>query len=586
MSNSSGKAFDVKIFNRLMGYIKEYRLQFFIATISAILLTLFAVARPVLVKKIVDTFLANKDKVGLLNYSLLIFGVLIGGVLTRFIFIYTANKLGFSIIKDMRMELYKHMMNFKMSYFDKSSVGQLVTRAITDIERIANFFGQGLFMIISDLLTMIAVIVVMFTMNWRLALINLAVLPIIIYATKLFQIAMKKSFKEIRLQAANLNGFVQERVTGMKIVQLFNREKIEYQNFEEINNKHKKAWVNTVMYYSIFFPVAEILTSIAVGLTVWYGGLQIIAENSTTGAGDIIAFIMMSQMLFRPLRQIADKFNTLQMGIVAGERVFEILDTQSYIDAKGTKSVSQFDGRITFDKVRFSYKTNEEVLKGVSFKVQKGETVAIVGATGAGKSTIINLINRFYEIDSGNILVDEINVKEYDLKTLRENIAVVLQDVFLFSDTIYKNIVLNKEISLEEVKKAAKQIGIHEFIMSLPNDYNYNVKERGVMLSSGQRQLIAFLRAYVSNPSILILDEATSSIDSYSEQLIQEATDKITQNQTSIIIAHRLATIQKADKIIVMDKGLIVEQGSHQELLDKGGYYSNLYEMQFKKEVV
>ncbi len=585
MSNSSGKAFDVKIFNRLMGYIKEYRLQFVIATIAAILLTLFAVARPVLVKKIIDTFLANKDKVGLLNYSLLIFGVLIGGVITRFVFIYTANKLGFSIIKDIRMELYKHMMNFKMSYFDNSSVGQLVTRAITDIERIANFFGQGLFMIISDLLTMIAVIVVMLTMNWRLALITLGVLPIIIYATKLFQIAMKKSFKEIRLQAANLNGFVQERVTGMKIVQLFNREKIEYQNFEEINNKHKKAWVKTVMYYSIFFPVAEILTSIAVGLLVWYGGLQIIAKNSTTEVGDIIAFIMMSQMLFRPLRQIADKFNTLQMGIVAGERVFEILDTESYIDAKGTKSVSKFEGRIAFDDVRFSYKTNEEVLKGVSFEVQKGATVAIVGATGTGKSTIINLINRFYEIDSGNILVDDVNVKDYDLKTLRENIAVVLQDVFLFSDTIYKNIVLNKDISLTEVKEAAKQIGIHEFIMSLPNDYNYNVKERGVMLSSGQRQLIAFLRAYVSNPSILILDEATSSIDSYSEQLIQEATEKITQNQTSIIIAHRLATIQKADKIIVMDKGLIVEQGSHKQLLNKGGYYSNLYEMQFKKEV-
>lgn len=584
MSSSSGKAFDVKIFKRLMRYIRQYRTAFVISTLSAILLTIFAVARPILLKTIIDTYLENKDKVGLLNYSVLIFAVLIGGVITRFVFIYTANKLGFSIIKDMRMQLYNHMLNFKMSYFDKSSVGQLVTRAITDIERIASFFGQGLFMIVSDILTMLAVIVVMFSMNWRLALITLCVLPLIIYATKLFQIAMKKSFKEIRIQAANLNGFVQERVTGMKIVQLFSREETEYKNFVEINEKHKKAWVNTVLYYSIFFPVAEILTSVAVGLLVWYGGLQIIAEGSTTEVGEIIAFIMMSQMLFRPLRQIADKFNTLQMGIVAGERVFEILDTESYIDANGTREVEHFAGNISFKDVRFSYKKDEEVLKGVSFDVKKGETVAIVGSTGAGKTTIINLINRFYEIDSGEILIDSDNIKNYTLPTLRQNIAVVLQDVFLFSDTIYKNIVLNKEVSLDEVKKAAKQIGIHEFIMSLPNDYNYNVKERGVMLSSGQRQLIAFLRAYISNPSILILDEATSSIDSYSEQLIQDATDKITQNQTSIIIAHRLATIQKADKIIVMDKGLIVEQGSHKELLSKGGFYSNLYEMQFKKE--
>ena len=476
------------------------------------------------------------------------------------------------------------MLSFKMSYFDTSSVGQLVTRAVTDIERIASFFGQGLFMIISDLLTMLAIIIVMFWMNWSLALITLSVLPIIIYATKLFQLAMKKSFKEIQKQAANLNGFVQERVTGMKIVQLFNREKIEYDNFEEINGKHKKAWVNTVLYYSIFFPVAEILTSIAIGLTVWYGGLQIVAEDSNTGVGDIITFIMMSEMLFRPLRQIADKFNILQAGIVSGERVFEIMDTEDYIDAKGFVETESFKGDISFKDVHFSYIKNEEVLKGISFDVNSGETVAIVGATGAGKSTIINLINRFYDIKLGEITIDNQNIKTYTLSTLRKNVAVVLQDVFLFSDTILKNIILDKNVTLEEVKIAAKQIGIHDFIMTLPKGYNYNVKERGVMLSSGQRQLIAFLRAYISKPSVLILDEATSSIDSYSEQLIQEATDKITQNQTSIIIAHRLATVKKADKIIVMDKGLIVEQGTHQELLDKNGYYSNLYEMQFKKQ--
>ena len=582
MSNT-GKAFDVKIFKRLMQYAKLYRSYFVTAAISAILVTLFSVARPILLRKIIDHYLAVKDEVGLLNYILLMLLILIGGVITRFIFIYTANTLGFSIIKDMRMQLFKHMLHFKMSYFDTSSVGQLVTRAVTDIERIAGFFGQGLFMISSDLLSMIAVIIVMFWMNWQLALITLGVLPIIIYATKLFQLAMKKSFKEIRLQAANLNGFVQERVTGMKIVQLFNREKIEYEKFVTINTKHKNAWIKTVFYYSIFFPVAEILTSIAIGLLVWYGGIQIV--ESYAKVGDIVAFIMMSQMLFRPLRQIADKFNTLQMGIVAGERVFEIMDTDSHIVESGTKEVTHFDGTILFDNVHFSYIKDEEVLRGITFDVKSGETVAIVGATGAGKSTIINLINRFYEINSGEITIDHQNIKSYTLKFLRKNVAVVLQDVFLFSDTIFKNIVLDKDISLGEVQSAAKEIGIHDFIMTLPNGYNYNVKERGAMLSSGQRQLIAFLRAYISNPSILILDEATSSIDSYSEQLIQEATDKITQNQTSIIIAHRLTTIKKADKIIVMDKGKIVEQGTHQELLNKKGYYSNLYEMQFKKQV-
>jgi subfamily B ATP-binding cassette protein MsbA len=415
-----------------------------------------------------------------------------------------------------------------------------------------------------------------------LAFIALAVLPILIYATRVFQQAIKTTFQEVRNQVANLNGFVQERVTGMKIVQLFNRERIEYENFNAINNKHKEAYVKTIWYFSIFFPIAEILSSIGIGLIVWFGSKQIIG-GFVAGPGTVMAFVQMAQMLFRPLRQIADKFNQLQMGIVSGERVFKVIDTQSSIVKNGTIRAKKLKGNINFKEVTFSYVADEEVLKGISLEVKSGQTIAIVGATGAGKSTIINLINRFYEINSGAICIDDIPIQEYALENLRTQIAVVLQDVFLFSDSILNNITLkNKKISLEEVKKAAKQIGIHDFIMTLPGDYQYNVKERGAMLSSGQRQLIAFLRAYLSQPSILILDEATSSVDSYAEQLIQYATETITKGRTSIIIAHRLATIKQADKIIVMDQGLIVEEGTHDELLRKEkGYYKNLYEKQF-----
>ena len=581
----TGKAFDIEIFKRLMGFAKNYKWQFFVGVSSAILLSLVSVVKPILLQEIVNNYLENKDREGLFYYSILMCVFLIVEVFLQFIFIYRVNWLGQNIIKDIRVQLQEHMLKFKMAYFDNSSVGKLVTRLVSDTETIAQFFGQGLFMIISDILKMIVVAVVMLWMNWRMALIAFIVLPILIYATKLFQIAIKSSFQEVRTQVANLNGFVQERVTGMNIVQLFNREKVEYNNFVEINDKHKKAHIRTVWYYSIFFPIAEILSSIAVGLLVWYGGLDIV-NSGTTNAGQIIAFIMMSQMLFRPLRQIADKFNTLQMGMVAGDRVFEILDTHSQIATNGVMEANHFKGDIKFKNVHFSYIEGEEVLKGISFNVKAGETVAIVGATGAGKSTIINLVNRFYEINGGEICIDNHNIEQYTITSLRKEIAVVLQDVFLFSDSIFNNIILsNDDISLEEVKAAAIEIGIHEFIMSLPENYHYNVKERGAMLSSGQRQLIAFLRAYVSKPSVLILDEATSSIDSYSEKLIQEATDKITQHQTSIIIAHRLTTIKKSDKIIVMDKGEIVEQGSHLELLAKDGYYKNLYDMQFANEI-
>ena len=586
MADKTGNAFDIKIFSRLMGFAKKYRLYFFTAASSTILLSFFAAARPYILMLTIDEGVIPKDSNALLHYVLLMFGVLGIEVLLEFTFIYFSNWVGQHIIRDIRAKIFRHILQFKMAYFDKNAVGKLVTRVVSDIETISAFFTQGVFKITSDILKMLVVTVIMLVMNWQLALITLSVLPILIYATKRFQIAIKATFQEVRNQVSNLNSFVQERVTGMKIVQLFNREKIEYDNFKEINNKHKQAYIKTIWYYSIFFPIAEIFSSIAIGLLVWFGGLQEV-DQSVASVAEIFAFIMYAQMLFQPLRQIADKFNQLQMGIVSGERVFNIIDTNSSIVKKGTLEAENLKGNIKFENVRFSYIKGEEVLKGISLEVKEGQTVAIVGATGAGKSTIINLINRFYEIDSGEITVDTVPVQNYELESLRKQVAIVLQDVFLFSDSILNNITLkNDSISLAEVTLAAKQIGIHEFIMTLPGNYSYNVKERGGMLSSGQRQLIAFLRAYVSKPSILILDEATSSVDSYAEQMIQFATETITKDRTSIVIAHRLATIKQADKIIVMDKGLIVEEGTHQELLVKeNGYYKNLYEKQFSTEL-
>ena len=581
----SGKAFDIKIFSRLMSFAKNYKLRFSVAVLSTITLALVSAINPYIVGETINDFVEHQNLEKLVYYISILSAIVFAEVILQFLFIYYANWVGQHIIRDIRAKVFRHIQGFKMSYFDTTSVGKLVTRVVSDIETIANFFTQGVFMIVSDILKMFVVIVVMFVMNWRLALVALSVLPILVYATKIFQVAIKATFQDVRNEVANLNGFVQERVTGMRILQLFTRENIEYQNFKEINNKHKKAHIKTVWYYSIFFPIAEIVSSIAIGLIVWYGGQQILEGFTSLGA--VIAFIKMSQMLFRPLRQIADKFNQLQMGIVAGERVFKVIDTESFIRKEGSIDASNIQGNIEFNQVRFSYIKNEEVLKGISFQVQKGQTVAIVGATGAGKSTIINLINRFYEIDNGVISVDNISVKEYELASLRNQIAIVLQDVFLFSDSIYNNITLkNSQITLEEVEEAAKKIGIHHFIMTLPGGYHYNVKERGVMLSSGQRQLIAFLRAYVSKPRILILDEATSSVDSHAEKLIQFATDTITKGRTSIVIAHRLATIKKADKIIVMNKGVIVEEGTHKELLKKkDGYYKNLFDKQFSLEL-
>ncbi len=586
-SDEAGKAFDFRLFKRVFAHTGPYRGIFWLVAIVAILSAGFAAGIPIVVKDIINKSLESKDGQQLLTAVLFWLAVLLGQVITQLLFNYYANLLGESVIKDIRIKLFEKMTSFKMTYFDNSSIGVLVTRAVADMQRIGEIFSQGFFMIVADVLKMISAAIIMIVINWKLALIVFAILPVILIATRLFQQAMKVAFIEVRAQVANLNSFVQERIAGMKIVQLFNREEIEKEKFRVINEKHQNAWLKTVWYNSIFFPIAEIANSIGIGLVVYFGLIQNIQNVGLDNKGAIIAFFFLMDLLFRPLRQIADKFNTLQMGMVAANRVFKILDTDSHIADEGTQVREHVRGDIEFKDVRFGYIKDEEVLHGISFKVKAGETVAIVGATGAGKSTIINLLNRFYEINSGEILVDGINIREYTLQSLRSHIAIVLQDVFLFADTIANNISLrDKSVTTAQIEAAAKQIGVHEFISSLPGGYQYNVKERGTMLSSGQRQLIAFLRAYVSNPSILVLDEATSSVDTYSEQLIQKATDKITEGRTSIIIAHRLATIKKADKIIVMDEGKIVEVGTHQELLKNGGYYNDLYTAQFLAEEV
>lgn len=578
------KTVKFKTLKEVIKYAKPYQKRFNWIVFWAVLLSVLSATRPYILKETIDTYLLSvKNQNGFMWFVGIMAVLLIAEVTTQFLFTYWANWLGQDIIKDIRNKLFQHIVSFKMKYFDKEAVGKLVTRTVSDIESIASIFSQGLFMIVSDALKMIIVLIFMFAINWKISLIVISLMPFTVYATNIFQKKMKVAFNEVRNQVANLNTFVQERITGMKIVQLFNHEKIEAQKFEEINKKHNKAWLKNILYNSIFFPIADIISNITLGLVVYFGALWIINGDASTSIGDLISFNMYIGMLYIPLRQIADKFNVMQMGIVASERVFEILETNSQIQDTGTIIASRIKGNITLQKIRFSYVPNEEVLKGVNLNINSGQTIAIVGSTGAGKSTIINLINRFYEIDSGKITIDNINVKDFTLESLRKQIAVVLQDVFLFADTIYNNITLyNKTIPKENVIKAAQKIGIHDFIMNLPNNYNYNVKERGVMLSSGQRQLIAFLRAYISNPSILILDEATSSIDTYSEELIQKATETITQNRTSIVIAHRLATIINADAIIVLDKGQIVEKGSHTELLQiENGFYKKLYESQF-----
>ena len=587
MKKEKVSLFDRALFSKIMAFAKPYQGYYYLVMVSAILLSAFSTLTPYLLKVAVDDYITPRLYEGLLVFILIMLGTLLLEVIFQYVFVYFANWLGQMIVKDLRATLFNKLIHFKMAYFDTSAVGRLVTRAVNDIETIASIFSQGLFMIIADFLKMGLVIFVMLYMNWKLSLIVFSVLPVILYATRVFQKSMKKAFEEVRKEIANLNTFVQERISGMKIVQLFGREDIEQNTFDAINNRHKKAWLKTVWFNSIFFPVAEISTSVTIGLLVWFGGFNTLNGGSIS-LGTLFLFIQLSQMLFRPLRQIADKFNTLQMGMVAADRVFKIIATESKIVDNGNVQLNELEGKIDIENLRFSYLPGEEVLKGISLNVKPGETVAIVGATGAGKSTLINLITRFYEFEQGDIKIDGTSIRDYPLNLLRNHVALVMQDVFLFADSIYNNITLyNPSLSKENVIDAAKAIGVHKFIQSLPGGYDYNVQERGVMLSAGQRQLIAFLRAYMANPTILVLDEATSSIDTFSEELIQKATDRITKDKTSIVIAHRLATIKKADRIIVMDQGEIVEMGSHEDLLQKeGGAYQKLHQLQFSQETL
>ncbi len=587
MSNTKQTLFDIFLFRKLLKYVSPYLWIFILALITVAGLAIFGALRPKVLQIAMDENIEQQFQPGFINYIFLMFFLLFLEVVCNLLFIYSASWLGQSVVKDIRIKLFNQILGFKMKYFDNSSVGVLITRTITDMERIADIFGEGLFMIFSDILKMFFVGFVMFYMNWKLGFIVLFSLPIILVATKIFQKYMKKAFEEVRNEVSNLNSFVQERITGMKIVQIFAREKIEFRNFMLINDRHKKGWIKTVWYNSVFFPIAELLSSITLGVVIWLGGLNTVLDQTAT-IGDLAAFIMMVPMMFRPLNQIANKFNTLQMGMVAADRVFKVLDTKSNISDNGKIFLKSFSGQIEFKDVYFSYVSKEPVLNGVSFIVRPGQMVALVGPTGAGKSTIINLINRFYDIGKGEILLDGKNVKSLTLNSLRKTIGVVLQDVFLFTDSILNNITLrNSEISQHHVIKGAKEIGIHEFIKKLPGGYKFNVKERGLMLSVGQRQLISFLRAYIMNPKILILDEATASIDSSSEELIQKATKKITKNRTSIVIAHRLATIKKADLILVMENGKIVERGTHDSLIQiKDGFYNNLYKAQFLNQEI
>ena len=587
MEKVNGKIFDVKLFSKLLVFVRPYNYTFYGVMFTAILISLFSTLTPYLLKVVVDDYILIKNFEGMQSIILLMILVLLFEVIFMYLFTFYANWLGQKVIKDLRVSVFKKIIKFKMSFFDKNAVGRLVTRTVNDIETIASIFSQGLFTIIADILKMITVLTVMTIISLELTLVVISIFPLLIIATRIFQKTMKVAFEKVRREVANLNSFVQERISGIKIVQIFNREKVEINNFKKINIKHRDAWLRTVWINSIFFPIAEISTSICIGLLVWYGGYNNL-NGENISLGTLFLFISMSGLLFRPLRQIADRFNTLQMGMVSTERIFNILENDQQISDDGRLKDMSFKGLIEFNNVNFSYLDNQQVLNNISFKINPGESFAIVGPTGSGKTTITNLITKFYEVDTGNILIDGKDINHYSLETVRSKIGVILQDVFLFADTIFNNITLyNKDITMENVENAAKELEIHDFINSLPGGYSFNVSERGATLSVGQKQLIAFLRVLVNNPDILILDEATSSIDSYSEELLKNATKKITKDKTSIIIAHRLSTIESADKIIYMENGKILESGNHKQLLSiSNGKFKKLYEEQFVEELV
>lgn len=579
-----GNVFDRMVLKRLFQFIKPYKAKFFVLILLTIVLSVLAPSIPWLISYTINKHVSVNNYQGLINTIIILVSVLVVQSFIQFATSYLSNWIGQSIIRDIRIRLFKHLLSFHLKFFDNTPIGRLVTRNVSDIETLSEVFSQGIAAMLADLLTLVTLLIVMFTMNWQLALISLIPFPILLISTYVFKEKMKSAFNEVRTAVSNLNTFVQERVTGMNIVQLFNSEKRELGKFTDINQAHRKAHLKTVKYYSIYFPIADVIGAVSIGLVVWYGARGIV-DGFISGPGELVAFIMFINMFFRPIRLIADRFNTLQLGIVSTKRIIDLLDVAESIDKSGTKTTENLKGNVSFENVNFAYKDNAYVLKDISFEVEEGQTVALVGATGAGKSSVINLLSRFYEINSGTIRIDGVDTKEFEITALRKKIGVVLQDVFLFSDTIYNNITLNNpDITREQVWDAAKQVGAAKFIEKLPGQLDYNVQERGGSLSVGQRQLISFIRVMVYNPSIMVLDEATSSVDTETEILIQEAIQKLMNGRTSIVIAHRLSTIQEADKIIVLDKGEIQEMGSHTELIQKEGYYKQLYDMQYKEQ--